>query len=411
MPETLFPRFLEARVSESLGDTRVTAVTGPRQSGKTTLIQKFTSDKRPYYTLDDPATYEAATYDPLGFVKRIEYGAIDEIQRVPELILAIKMSVDSDPRPGRFLLTGSADILTIPTISESLAGRMSINRLLPLSQAEVEGVHVSILDDLFEADDAPFKRTAYKVDDLEHRVLKGGYPEIQRKTSNRSRQEWLANYVETILSRDIKEILDAYRLTNLSQLIQATAIQSGQLVVHAEIAKRMGLDTKTVQRYMATLEQMYLLKYLPAWHSNELKRLLKTPKLHFLDSGLAAAIRQIDLPTIQSNHTLFEPLLKSFVFSELQKLSSFSDHWLSFHHFRDKDMAEVDFAISSSGNAFVGIEVKASATVRSRDFAGLRKLRLATGPSFRFGVLLYTGTRIVPFGDALFAAPVSVLWT
>ena len=411
MPKTLFPRFLEARVSESLNDTRVTAVTGPRQAGKTTLIQKFTSDKRPYYTLDDPTTYEAATYDPLGFVKRIEYGAIDEIQRVPGLILAIKMSVDSDPRPGRFLLTGSADILTIPTISESLAGRMSINRLLPLSQAEIEGVQVSILDDLFEADGTPFKRTAYEVDDLEHRVLKGGYPEIQRKTSERARQEWSANYVETILSRDIKEILDAYRLTDLSQLIQATAIQSGQLVVHAEVAKRMGLDTKTVQRYMATLEQMYLLKYLPAWHSNELKRLLKTPKLHFLDSGLAAAIRQIDLRTIQSNRTVFGPLLESFVFSELQKLSSFSDHWLLFHHFRDKDGKGVDFVISSGGNAFVGIEVKASATVRPSDFAGLRKLQFATGPSFRFGILLYTGTQVVPFGNGLFAAPVSVLWT
>lgn len=411
MPETLFPRFLEARVSESLGDTRVTTVIGPRQSGKTTLIQKFTSDKRPYYTLDDLTTYEAATYDPLGFIKRIECGAIDEIQRVPELIPAIKMSVDSDPRPGRFLLTGSADILTIPTISESLAGRMSINRLLPLSQAEIEGVQVSFLDDLFETDDSPFKRTTYRVDDLEHRVLKGGYPEMQRKTSERARQEWSANYVETILSRDIKEILDAYRLTDLSQLIQATAIQSGQLVVHAEIAKRMGLDTKTIQRYMATLEQMYLLKYLPAWHSNELKRLLKTPKLHFLDSGLAAAIRQIGLRTIQSDRTSFGPLLESFVFSELQKLSSFSDRWLSFHHFRDKDRKGVDFVISSGGNAIVGIEVKASATVRPRDFAGLRKLQFATGPSFRFGVLLYTGTQIVPFGDALFAVPVSVLWT
>ena len=411
MHRTLFPRFLEARVSESLDDTRVTAVTGPRQSGKTTLVQKFTSDRRPYYTLDDPTTYEAATYDPLGFIKRIECGVIDEIQRVPELIPAIKMSVDSDPRPGRFLLTGSADILTIPTISESLAGRMSINRLLPLSQAEIEGVQASILDDLFEADDSPFKRTTYGIDDLEHRVLKGGYPEMQRKTSERARREWSANYVENILSRDIKEILDAYRLTDLSQLIQATAIQSGQLVVHAEIAKRMGHDTKTVQRYMATLEQMYLLKYLPAWHSNELKRLLKTPKLHFLDSGLAAAVRQIDLRTIQSNRTVFGPLLESFVYSELQKLASWSKHRLFFNHFRDKDRKGVDFVISSGGNAIVGIEVKASATVRPRDFAGLRKLQFATGPSFRFGVLLYTGTQIVPFGDALFAVPVSVLWT
>ena len=411
MPETLFPRFLEARVSESLDDTRVTAVTGPRQSGKTTLIQKFTSDKRPYYTLDDPTTYEAATYDPLGFIRRIECGAIDEIQRVPELIPAIKMSVDSDPRPGRFLLTGTADILTIPTISESLAGRMSINRLLPLSQAEIEGVQVSILDDLFEADDAPLKRTTYGVDDLEHRVLKGGYPEMQRKTSERARREWSANYVETILSRDIKEILDAYRLNDLTKLIHATAIQSGQLVVHAEIAKRMGLDAKTVQRYMATLEQMYLLKYLPAWHSNELKRLLKTPKLHFLDSGLAAAVRQIDLRTIQSDRTVFGPLLESFVYSELQKLASWSKHRLFFNHFRDKDWKGVDFVISGGGNAIVGIEVKASATVRPRDFAGLRKLQFATGPVFRFGVLLYTGTQIVPFGDAHFAVPVSVLWT
>ena len=407
----LFPRFLEARISDSLDDTRVTAVCGPRQSGKTTLLQKFTSGERPYYTLDDPSTYEAAVSDPIGFIRGIEYCSIDEVQRVPELIRAIKLSVDSDPRPGRFLLTGSAEILTVPTISESLAGRMSINRLLPLSQAEIEGARVSLLDDIFEADDLPFNRTACKIDDLENRVLKGGYPEMQRKSSERARQAWAADYVETILSRDIKELLHAYRLNDLPKLIQASAMQSGLLVVHAEVAKRMGLDTKTVQRYMGALEQMHLLRYLPAWHSNELKRLLKTPKLHFLDSGLVAAIRQINLRTIKKDRTAFGPMLESFVYSELQKLATWSKYRLSFHHYRDKGGNEVDFVINSGGNAFVGIEVKASATVRSSDFAGMRKLQQATGTSFRFGVLLYSGTRIVPFGDSLFAAPVSVLWT
>lgn len=411
MARTLFPRFLEAKISEALENTRVTTITGPRQSGKTTLAHKFTSDTRQFYTLDDSPTYDAADSDPVGFISRIEHGSIDEIQRAPKLIRAIKISVDSDPRPGRFLLTGSANILTIPKIPESLAGRMWIKTLLPLSQAEIEGTQVSFLDDLFEAEDMPFRKTGYKVEDLELRVLHGGYPGMLQASSDSIRREWATNYVNSIISRDIKELLRAYQLKDLSKLLQACAIQSSQMVVHSKVGKHMALDVKTVQRYLDTLEQLYLIEYLPAWRTGELRRLVSTPKLHFLDTGLLSAIRKIDQRVIEENRGVFGPLLESFVFAELKKIATWSKEQHSFHYYRDKDKAEVDFVISSGFNALAGIEVKASATVQSKDFAGLKKLQAAAGSSFKVGVLLYTGERVLPFGDRLFAAPVSVLWS
>lgn len=411
MSQELFPRFLEATISGLLSHMRVVAVNGPRQSGKTTLIRKFASGRRSFHSLEDPSTYDHAISDPVGFIKGIEYGAIDEIQKAPRLINVIKMSVDADTRPGRFLLAGSADILRIPTISESLAGRMAIVRLLPLAQAEIEGTGVSFLDDLFKTDVPPFKRPLRKVDNLEDRVLRGGYPEMRLKTSESDRWEWARNWVEGVLQRDINEIGEAYRIQDLPRLAESCAMRSGELVSHAGISRRAGIGAEAARRHLDTLEQFYLLGHLHSWFSDDLKRLRKTPRLHFLDSGLLCAILQIDLELVRGDRALLGRLLKPFALAELQKIAGWSRRWMRFHYYRDKAKNEVDFVVTHAGDSVVGIEVKASERVRSDDLNGLRKLREVAGSSFRNGVLLYAGEEVVPFGDGLYAAPISALWS
>ncbi len=406
----MFPRFLESIISETLEFSRVTAVIGPRQSGKTTLVSSFATNERQFFTLDNEITYTQAVQDPLGFLRDVDCCCIDEIQRVPSLIRAIKMSVDSDGRPGRFLITGSADILTIPTISESLAGRMIVKKLFPLSQSEIKGNEALAIDDLFSSCFKPFTRTEYKPEDLEKRVLTGGYPDMHNIKSSDSKRTWATNYISTILNREVGEISNVHRLRDVTQLVRACAMQTSQLIVHSSVANDLKIDVKTVQKYVNILEQIYIVHLLPAWPSSEMKRLIKAPKIHFIDTGLVSSIRQIGLSDIKQNRALFGALLESFVFSELLKMSSWSDQNLSFHHFRDKEKNEVDFVISNGRGEVIGIEVKASATIRMSDLKGMKKLQSSAGENFKAGYVLYTGDQIIPMGENLLAAPVSVLW-
>ncbi len=405
-----YPRYLERGIREAMGDTRVVLISGPRQAGKTTLAKRLADERRPYVTLDDGGVYQAALSDPVSFIRQFEYVTIDEIQRVPELIREIKISVDGDQRAGRFLLTGSTNILTIPTVSESLAGRMAVNELLPLSQIEIERCEDNPLDRLFETP-TPFPPGPYDVSAIADRVLTGGYPEILTRRTEARRRAWADNYIKTLLTRDIGEIMDAYHLKDITDLLRASALQSAQLVVYTHIANDLRLSVPTVQRYVRTLEQTYLIRFLPAWHRNELKRLIRTPKLHFLDSGLLAAIRKITSDRLVRDRSLFGPLLETFVFSELLKHASWSGHTYDFHHYRDKDGVEVDFVIERSPDSLIGVEVKASATIRADDFKSLKRLQSVTGMAFRKGIVFYTGERALPFGDRLQALPVSILWT
>lgn len=411
MSNALFPRFLVSRIFESLQDTQVTAIVGPRQSGKTTLAKNMTSGKRAFYDLDDSDTHHDAISNPKGFIRKIEYGTIDEIQNAPQLIRAIKLSVDSDPRPGRFLLTGSADIMTIPTISKSLTGRMSVHCLLPLSQAEIEGNQVCLLDHLFEENCAPPKMITPKIDDMMERALLGGYPSMRRMESEASRRNWAANYMNSLIIRSVQEQLDAQWIPDLSILLGIISFYSGQLADLDKMASAIGVDKKTLNGYMRLLEQMYLFERLPAWSGNTLMQVTRRPKLHFLDAGLLAVARELDLPSVKNDHGKFGSLLESFVFSELRKMAAWSKRPFRFYHYRDKSQFEVDLVISSGSGALAGIEVKTTSKVSSGDFAGLRKFQKTTGSSFKFGMLLYGGNEIQTFGDRLFAAPVSILWT
>lgn len=405
----MFKRFVERRAEEALLDTPVVLIVGPRRAGKTTLVRKMGDASRTYVTLDDQTALDAAQSDPAGFIRGLDQAIIDEIQRVPDLLLAIKKTVDEDYRPGRFLLTGSANVLTLPRIADSLAGRMETIQLLPLAKAEVEGRAPNFLERLFDRN-LQSQQNAIVGDDLLHLALLGGFPEAIRRDNERRRQDWLRSYLTSVLTRDLGDIADLEKLTELPKFVRLLAEHSGQLVNYSQFGASINVSHKTGRRYAGLLEQIFLIATLQPWLTNSLKRMVKTPKLHFLDSGLLATVRGLTFNRVKADRGTFGTLLESFVFSEVLKLMSASDLRLTPNHFRDRDMREVDIVLERDDGMIVGIEVKASATVKSGDFGGLRTLAEACGDRFAFGAVLYDSADMVPFGDRLAAAPLSSLW-
>ncbi len=406
----MFKRFVERRAEEALSDTPVVLIVGPRRAGKTTLVKKMVEAGRTYITLDDQTVLEAARSDPAGFIRGLDRAIIDEIQRAPDLLLAIKKTVDEDYRPGRFLLTGSANVLTLPRVADSLAGRMETLEMLPLARAEIEGRTPTFLERLFEGKlQKPSK--AIVGDDLVHSVLLGGFPEAIARESERRRQDWARSYLTSVLTRDLRDIAEVEKLTELPKFVRLLAEHSSQLVNYSQFGASINVSHKTGQRYVGLLEQVFLIATLQPWFTNALKRIVKTPKLYFLDSGLLASTRGLTFDRVKADRGTFGALLESFVFSEVLKLTTASDLRLTPYHFRDRDMREVDIVLERDDGMIAGIEVKASATVKSGDFAGLRALAEACGDRFAFGTVLYDSTDVVPFGDRLAAAPLSCLWS
>jgi uncharacterized protein len=405
----VYKRFIESRVREALADTPVTLIVGPRRAGKTTLARKMAGAGRVYLTLDDQTILDAARADPAGFIRGLDRAIIDEIQRVPDLLLAIKKTVDEDGRPGRFLLTGSANVLTLPKVADSLAGRMETIRMLPLARAEVLGQSSTFLEKLFADKLSPGKNIIVG-DELAELALVGGFPEAISRGSERRRQDWARSYLASVLTRDLRDIAEVEKLTALPKFVRLLAEHSGRLVNYSAIGTGINVNYKTSQRYVGLLEQVFLVATLQPWYTNAVKRIIKTPKLHFLDSGLLAASRGLTLARLKGNRTAFGALLESFVFAEIMKLMSWSDLRLTPYHFRDQQMHEVDIVLERDDGMIVGIEVKASASVTTSDFSGLRKLAEACGKRFVFGIVLYDGDTVVPFEQGLAAAPISCLW-
>ncbi len=405
----MYERFVERRAEEALSDTPVVLIVGPRRAGKTTLVRKMGEAGRTYITLDDQTTLDAARSDPVGFIRGLDQAIIDEIQRAPDLLLAIKKTVDEDYRPGRFLLTGSANVLTLPRVADSLAGRMETIQMLPLARAEVTGQMPRFLERLFDGK-LQGVQGAIVGDDLVKLVLIGGFPEAISRDSERRRQDWSRSYLTSVLTRDLRDIADIEKLTELPKFVRLLAEHSGQLVNYSQFGGSINVSHKTGQRYVALLEQVFLVATLQPWYTNALKRIAKTPKLHFLDSGLLATTRGLSFERVKANRGEFGALLESFVFSEVLKLMTGSDLRLTPYHFRDQQMHEVDIVLERDDGMIVGIEVKAAATVKSGDFAGLRTLAEACKDRFAFGVVLYDSADLVPFGDKLAAAPLSSLW-
>ncbi|MCW2312223.1 ATP-binding protein [Rhodoferax antarcticus] len=409
-PNGTIARHALSRITTALQDTRVVLVVGPRQAGKTTLARLYANSERPYLTLDDPATLAAARADPAGFMRGLKSAVIDEVQRAPDLLLAIKESVDKDQAPGRFLLTGSTNLMALPIVADSLAGRLAVITLLPFAQAELAGAPGDLLDRLFDGDALPPAVNPVVGDALMERVLRGGYPEALRRTSASRRQAWLEDYVALILDRDVRDIANIDQLDRMPRLLDVLAAHAGQLVNHSSYGAALGLTAPTAQKYVGILERLFLLRQIPPWSHNAVSRLTKTPKLHFLDTGLLAALRGDTAAQLQKDRTSYGPLLESFVVSEVLKLATWSDQRLRISHFRTKDQDEVDLVLEDRRGRVIGIEVKASATVRPQDLRGLRQLQAAVGDKFIHGLVLHDHDRITPFDEKLHAAPVSMLW-
>ena len=407
--EKLFERFSEERVKTALRDTPVVMVNGPRQCGKTTLVRRFVEDDRAYITLDDDTQLEAARGDPAGFMRGVERAVIDEVQRAPELLRAIKRAVDEDRRPGRFLLTGSANVLTLPQVAESLAGRMEVVSLLPLSRAEIRGARPTFLDKAFSSKVAKPLEIMVGAD-LVNAVLIGGYPEMLTRDDPKRRQAWAREYVDAIVQRDVRELARIGSLDALPRLLALAASQTARLLNVSELAAPFQLSRPTIRDYVTLLTRVFLVEELPPWHSNRLSRLVKTPKLHVGDTGLACALLGADTAALMTDRQLLGQLLETFVFHELKRQASWHDNPLSFFHFRDRDDFEVDIVMERGVRAVSGVEVKAGATVTAADFRGLRKLREAAGKRFSSGVVLYDGEICAGFGDAMFAVPIRSLW-
>lgn len=391
-------------------DSRVVWLGGPRQAGKITLAKLVAQDGMPYVSLDVGRWRNLALSQPEEFLQRFDSAIIDEIQVAPDLVNAIKIEVDSDQRRGRFLLTGSANILAIPRVSESLAGRMLLLRLMPLSQAEIRGGSGNFLSTVF-AGGVPETDDIVTGPDFVKLVLAGGFPEALAREASAGRQEWFDSYVETIVLRDMPDIDEVGQPLEMLEFVRVLALFSGKTVNFSKIGEALPMSQAKAKKYMRQLEYIYLVQRLPSWRSNKLKRFSAAPKLFFLDSGLLANLLNQSPEIIASDRTVFGALAETFVYSELLKQTTWNNGRWRFSHMRSGDGKEVDLVVENGAGRVVGIEVKAGANVSSSDFSGLRVLEEASGDSFVRGIILSNGRVTKSFGDKFMVLPISSLWS
>jgi predicted AAA+ superfamily ATPase len=409
----MLERNLTSQVLASLGRSRVTLVNGARQTGKTTLVRDLIAPVHParYLTFDAAAVRASATADPDGFVASLEGPVVlDEVQLVPEIFRSIKLSVDRDRTPGRFLLTGSANVLMLPRLSESLAGRMEILTLWPLSQGEIAGTGEGFVDALFGGS---LHGTAEATDpsDLARRMVRGGFPEAVLRGNVQDRAAWFGPYVNTIVQRDIRDLANIEGLTRIPDLLSLLAGRSSSLLNTAELSRTSGLPLTTLRRYLALFETAFLVQSVPAWTASSTRRLVKAPKVVVVDSGMAAHLLGADESRLLSDSSLFGRLLESFVAMELAKQLERSPGRPRLLHYRTHPGREVDLVLEASDGRVAGVEVKSARRVGPGDFAGLRSLASDTGERFSGGVVLYGGAETLPFGERLSAVPLSALWS
>jgi predicted AAA+ superfamily ATPase len=399
-----------SRVREALSDTRVVLINGARQSGKSTLAAQVARERgAAWFSLDRTAERQAAQRDPSGFVRAANPMVIDEVQRVPDLLLAVKEVVDSGYEPGRFLLTGSARLLGLKALPDSLPGRMVTVELWPLSQGEIDGAPDGFTAAAFRQGpdvrvEADLTRADYAA-----RLVRGGFPGAVARAGHR-RAAFLEAYVADIVNRDVVQVSEIERGPELRDLITMLAGRSGQLLDAAKLGGRLGLSRQTVMRYLALLEEVFLIKRLPAWGRSVTTRAVRARKLAFVDSGVAAAILGYDEDALLRITSPLGGLLEAFAAMELARQAAWASDGIGVYHYRTRDQVEVDVVLQDRRHRVVGIEVKASSTAMDADFRGLRHLQRVAGPDFVAGFVLYLGERTLPFGDKFRAVPLSALW-
>jgi hypothetical protein len=406
----MYARHIESAVRAALADTPVVFLNGARQTGKSTLAGALASTLGArYLTLDDPAVLAAAAADPVDFVSGLGLRAVvDEAQRVPALFRALKLTVDADRRPGRFLLTGSANVLALPRLAGELVGRMEVVTLWPLSQGELLGRREVFIDALFS--ELALELAAAPAVDLPSAVVAGGFPEAVGRAVPRRRDAWFGAYVLTLLQRDVRDLAHIEGLAELPRVLKLLASRTGGLLNTSDLSRGTGIPATTLKRYLGLLEATFLLQPLPAWASNRGKRLLKSPKVYLVDSGLAAHLTGQSADALRADPVAYGHLLEQFVVAELRKQTGWADPQVACYYYRTATGREVDVVLEDGAGQLVGVEIKAGAAVGKGDFAGLESLAEDAGEDFLRGVVLYTGEHALPFGDRLSALPVSALW-
>lgn len=397
-------------MADALTDTRVVLVNGARQSGKSTMVSQIGREREATWrSLDRASTREAAEFDPTTFVRDETMLIIDEVQRVPELLLAIKEVVDSDPRPGRFLLTGSAQVLGLRSVPDALPGRIETIELWPLSQGEIDDRPDGFVDAIFEQGPALSHHSTEDRRGYVDRIVRGGFPEAVARDGRR-REAFFDNYVADIVNRDVIQLSEIERGPQMRALIRLLAARSGALVVPGNLAGKLGLPQTTVGRYLGLLEEVFLIKRIPAWSRNLSSRAVSTAKVAMVDSGIAANLLAQDSGSLVRSGSPLGGLLEAFVTMEIARQLGWSRTRADMFHYRTKDKVEVDIVLEDRRGRVVAIDVKASATARPDDFTGINHLAARLGDDLLAGVVLYTGTETLPFGEKNRAVPVSALW-
>lgn len=405
------PRHAASAVAEALADTRVVLINGARQVGKSTLVRAVAGERAAEWRdLDLPQDRQSAIADPVGFVSFDGLTVIDEIQRAPELLLAIKATVDADPRPGRFLLTGSSRLLGLRDLPDTLPGRMETIELWPFSQGEIDNDPDGFIDEVFRLGPAIRHESSTTRAEYADRIVRGGLPEVVARTDPRRRGRFFDSYLQNLIDREVRQLVEIERAPQLTTLIRLLAARSGSLVAPGSLESELQISRPTIARYMHLLEEVFLIKRVPGWSRNLGTRVTGATKLTFVDSGIASRLLAMDAHTLRRPGAPFGPLLEGFVLSELARQLTWSQKPIDLYHYRDHNKVEVDAVLESRHRQVVGIEVKAASTVRSEDFSGLRRLAERLGDEFLVGIVLYTGNTTLPFGPNLRAMPVSALW-
>ena len=408
----MYHRFITPSITEALEDTPVIILNGARQTGKSTLCQQLLDQevvKAQLVTFDDPTTLAAAQLDPLGFLKDLsKHVILDEVQRVPELFLSIKKLVDQDRKSRRFILTGSADVMILPKVADSLAGRIEIHNLWPLSQGEILGKPSDFLEVLI-SQDSKFQSSQVSWKEILRSILVGGYPEAIARKKDSRRSKWFESYLISVLQKDIRELANIEGLNQIPNVLQLLSTRVGSTLNMSDIARLSGIKNTTLQRYMALLEHVFLSVKIPAWTPNMEGQFVKSPKIYLNDSGLLSHLRGEDMESLSANRSGVGALLENFVVMEIIKQLSWSNKFLKPYHFSMHKGAEVDLVLENRQKQLFGIEVKSAASLKEKDFKGLKRLAELTGNKFQKGIVLYSGDEVVGFGDNLYAVPISTL--
>ena len=410
----LIPRHAQAAVASALSDTRVVVINGARQTGKSTLARIVMADfpGAELRFLDETPVRAAAHADPAFFVRHNGLLIIDEVQRVPELFLAIKHEVDTDPRPGKFLLTGSARLTGLRDIPDLLPGRSETIELSPLSQGEIDHHPDGFVAAAFRHGAAlRVPGSGLRRDQYLERALRGGYPEAVRRTDSGRRARFFESYITDVINRDVRQFTDIERPGDMRRLVNLVAASTASLAVPASMASRLQVPASTVKRYLDLLDLLFITRRIAAWSSNMVTRAVATPKLFLNDSGLAGHLTGMSLRRARHPTAPVGPLVETFVLGELSRQIALADQPVRLYHYRDRDGYEVDAVLEAPSGEVIACEVKAAETVRSDDFRGIQRLARRLGDQLVAGIVLYAGGQPLPFGERLRAWPISTLWT